>query len=120
MYADLHLHTNFSDGTYTPEELVVHGKRVGLKVMSLTDHDTIDGCARMAAACAGLNIEFVPGCEFTVELDGFELHLLGYFLDIKNTRLLSELVKYQEVRRKRIHEMVAKLMDWASRSPVKT
>jgi predicted metal-dependent phosphoesterase TrpH len=59
MYADLHLHTNFSDGTYTPEELAGHGKRVGLKVMSLTDHDTIDGCARMAAACAELEIEFV-------------------------------------------------------------
>ena len=76
MYADLHLHTNFSDGTYTPEELAGHGKRVGLTVMSLTDHDTIDGCARMAVACEELDIEFVSGCEFTVELDGFELHLL--------------------------------------------
>ncbi len=109
MYADLHLHTNFSDGTYTPEELAGHGKRVGLKVMSLTDHDTIDGCSRMTAACAELDIEFVSGCEFTVELDGYELHLLGYFLDLENTRLLSELAKYQEVRRNRIHEMVAKL-----------
>ena len=109
MYADLHLHTNFSDGTYTPEELAGHGKRVGLTVMSLTDHDTIDGCARMAVACGEHDIEFVSGCEFTVELDGFELHLLGYFLDLENSRLLSELAKYQKVRRNRIHEMVAKL-----------
>ena len=67
MYADLHLHTFFSDGTYTPEELAEHGHRCGLKVMSLTDHDTIDGCERMAAACAENNIEFITGCEFTVE-----------------------------------------------------
>ena len=51
MYADLHLHTNYSDGTYTPEELAEHGHRCGLKVMSLTDHDTVDGCERMWAAC---------------------------------------------------------------------
>lgn len=109
MYADLHLHTNFSDGTYTPEELASHGNRVGLGAMALTDHDTIDGCARMAVACAEREIEFVPGCEFTVEHDGTELHLLGYLLDTEHVRLCSELAKYQEVRRNRIHEMVAKL-----------
>ena len=109
MFADLHMHTCFSDGTYTPEELAGHGERVGLKVMALTDHDTIDGCARMSAACADRGIEFVSGCEFTVEINGFEVHLLGYFLDLENTRLLSELAKYQGVRRNRIHEMVAKL-----------
>ncbi len=109
MFADLHMHTCFSDGTYTPEELAGHGERVGLKVMALTDHDTVDGCARMAAACEERGIEFVSGCEFTVELEGLELHLLGYFLNLENQRLLSELAKYQEVRRNRIHEMVAKL-----------
>ncbi len=66
MYADLHMHTHFSDGTFSPEELAGHGKRVGLKMMSLTDHDTIDGCERMAAACAENSIEFITGCEFTV------------------------------------------------------
>ena len=109
MYADLHLLTNFSDGTYTPEELAGHGQRVGLAAMSLTDHDTVDGCARMAAACAEREIEFVPGCEFTVEQAGVELHLLGYLMDTEHARLCSELAKYQEVRRNRIHEMVSKL-----------
>ena len=109
MYADLHLHTNYSDGTYTPEELAEHGHRCGLKVMSLTDHDTVDGCERMGAACEERRIEFITGCEFTVELDGFELHLLGYFLDLDCSRLREELTKYQAVRQNRIHEMVAKL-----------
>ena len=92
MYADLHLHTNYSDGTYTPEELALQGHQRGLKVMALTDHDTVDGCERMVAACEERRIEFITGCEFTVELDSFELHLLGYFLDLKCSRLREELV----------------------------
>ena len=44
-FADLHLHTLFSDGTFTPEELAAHGARCGLAAMALTDHDTVEGCA---------------------------------------------------------------------------
>ena len=50
MFADLHLHTNFSDGTYTPEELAGHAIRLRFKAVALTDHDTMEGCPRMAAA----------------------------------------------------------------------
>lgn len=109
MFADLHLHTNFSDGTYTPEELAAHGKRVGLSAMALTDHDTVEGCERMAAACYSLGIEFVPGTELTAEVDNIEVHLLGYFLDTKNQRLLEESAKFQTVRQNRIREMAARL-----------
>ena len=109
MYADLHLHTRYSDGTYTPEELAERGRERGIKVMALTDHDTIDGCKQMAIACDDRNIEFISGCEFTVELEGFELHLLGYFLDLECAGLIEQLEKYQAVRQNRIHEMVFKL-----------
>lgn len=109
MFADLHLHTNFSDGTYTPEELAEHGKRNNLAAMALTDHDTVEGCERMAAACANLEIDFVPGTELTAEVDGIEVHLLGYFIDIKNPNLLEQTAKFQSVRQNRIHEMVARL-----------
>ena len=109
MFADLHLHTNFSDGTYTPEELAAHGKRNNLAAMALTDHDTVEGCERMAAACANLAIHFVPGTELTAEVDGIEVHLLGYFIDIKNPNLLEQTAKFQSVRQNRIHEMVARL-----------
>jgi 3',5'-nucleoside bisphosphate phosphatase len=109
MFADLHLHTNFSDGTYTPEELAAHGQRVGLAAMALTDHDTVEGCERMAVACAELEIEFIPGTELTAEVDGTELHLLGYFIDTKNPKLLAETGKFQTVRQDRIREMVARL-----------
>jgi predicted metal-dependent phosphoesterase TrpH len=109
MYADLHLHTNFSDGTYTPEELTAHGKGHGLAAMALTDHDTVEGCARMAIACEAEGIEFIPGTELTAELDGHELHLIGYFIETTHARLLVELAKFQTVRQNRIREMVARL-----------
>jgi 3',5'-nucleoside bisphosphate phosphatase len=109
MFADLHLHTNFSDGTYTPEELVGHAHRHGLTAIALTDHDTVEGCARTAQGCQEAGIEFIPASELTAEVEGQELHLLGYFLDTQNQTLLSELAKFQEVRQSRIREMVARL-----------
>jgi hypothetical protein len=109
MYADLHLHTNFSDGTYTPEELAGHAGRCGFKAVALTDHDTMEGCERMAAACLAGGVEFVPAAELTTEHSGHELHLLGYFLDAQNAELTGELARFQEVRRQRIYEMAGRL-----------
>jgi predicted metal-dependent phosphoesterase TrpH len=109
MLADLHLHTCFSDGTYTPEELAAQAQRHGLKAIALTDHDTMEGCPRLAVACAALGIEFVPACEFTAELDDIEIHLIGYFLDSQNERLAVELVRFQDVRQQRIRQMVERL-----------
>jgi len=108
-FADLHLHTQFSDGTFTPEELAGHGARLGFAALALTDHDTVEGCARMAAACAAAGIEFIPGAELTAEHDDTELHVLGYFLDTQNQKLLAEIAKFQAVRQNRIREMVARI-----------
>jgi 3',5'-nucleoside bisphosphate phosphatase len=108
-FADLHLHTLFSDGTFTPEELAQRGAQVGLAAMALTDHDTVEGCARMAQSCQSLGVEFIPGAELTAEFDGHEVHLLGYFLDVHQPKLLAEIKKFQAVRKERIHEMVSKL-----------
>lgn len=109
MFADLHLHTSFSDGTYSPEELAGHGKRVGLAAMALTDHDTVEGCDRMGLACRELGIEFIPATELTAEMDGVEVHLLGYFVDTGHAGLLAELAQFQKVRQQRIYEMVDRL-----------
>lgn len=111
MFADLHLHTNFSDGTYSPEELVSNAKRCGLAAIALTDHDTVEGCAAAAAACEAVGIEFIAGTELTAEQNGIEIHILGYCLDIHNPKLLTEIERFQSVRQNRIREMVARLND---------
>jgi predicted metal-dependent phosphoesterase TrpH len=109
MFADLHLHTSFSDGTYSPEELTSHGQRYGFSALALTDHDTLEGCARMAEACRAAGMEFISGTELTAEQEGNELHILGYLMDTSNPELLAEIGRFQEVRRNRIREMVARL-----------
>lgn len=108
-FADLHLHTNFSDGTFTPEELVLHAQMSGLSCIAVTDHDSVEASARAAVACAAVNIEFIPGAELTACHDDIEVHVLGYFLDTKNQKLLTEIAGFQAVRQNRIHEMVARI-----------
>ncbi|MGA2245562.1 MAG: PHP domain-containing protein [Verrucomicrobiota bacterium] len=108
-FADLHLHTQFSDGTFTPEELVLQAQKNGLACIALTDHDTVEGCARAGAASARVNMEFISGTELTAEHDDTEVHVLGYFLDIYNQHLLGRIGQFQTGRQQRIHEMVAAL-----------
>ena len=109
MFADLHLHTTFSDGTCSPEEVVREASRHRLATVALTDHDTVEGCPRMAVACQAAGIEFIPGTELTAEAGGRELHILGYYLDTRDPGLLAAVARFQEVRTSRIREMVARL-----------
>jgi predicted metal-dependent phosphoesterase TrpH len=108
-FVDLHLHSRFSDGTYAPEELAAQARRCGLSAIALTDHDSVEGCAATAQACAAAGIEFIAGTELTAEQDGNELHLLGYFVDTHNDRLLTQTARFQVVRQNRIREMVSRL-----------
>jgi predicted metal-dependent phosphoesterase TrpH len=106
-FADLHLHTFFSDGTFTPEELVERASKLGFSAIALTDHDTVEGCDRAAAACAAAKLEFIPGTELTAEHEDTEVHILAYFIDTQNQTLLTRIAGFQSVRQNRIHEMVA-------------
>jgi len=107
--ADLHLHSQFSDGTFTPEEIAAHASRHELRAIALTDHDTVEGCERAAAACGASGIEFITGTELTAEHNGHELHVLAYLVDGRNPRLVGEIAKFQRVRQERIREMVARI-----------
>jgi len=108
-FADLHLHTLFSDGTFTPEELVLNAQNAGLACIALTDHDTVEGCERASVAATAVKMEFIPGTELTAEYEDTEVHILGYFLDTQNPVLLAEIAKFQAVRQNRIREMCAAL-----------
>ena len=108
-FADLHLHSHFSDGTYMPAELAAHAQRCRLAAIALTDHDSVEGCPETARACAAAGIELIAGTELTAEQDESELHLLGYCIDIQNPTLLTRIAKCQAVRQDRIREMVARL-----------
>jgi len=108
-YADLHLHSHFSDGTFTPAEIVARARQQGLGALALTDHDTVEGCADTAAECARAGIDFVVGTELTAEHQGNELHILAYFVDPENEPLRREMTKFQAVRQERIREMVTRI-----------
>jgi 3',5'-nucleoside bisphosphate phosphatase len=109
MFADLHLHTSFSDGTWSPEELAATAGRQGFEAIALTDHDTVEGCARLERAAGALSIEFISGTELTAEMDHHEIHILGYLLDTTNAVMLAEMARFQEVRQNRIREIVSRL-----------
>lgn len=109
MAADLHLHTHFSDGTFSPEELADAAHKQGLKIIALTDHDTMEGCPRAQVACENHGIEFIPATELTADCDGDEVHILGYWLDASYAPLHDALNRFQKVRQERIHQMVARL-----------
>ena len=102
MFADLHLHTQFSDGTYSPEELAVQARRHELAAIALTDHDTVEGCERARQACEAAGMEFIAGTELTAEQEGNELHILGYMFDTHDPKLLEEITRFQSVRQNRI------------------
>ena len=107
--ADLHLHTFFSDGTFSPEELARRAREKGLNIVALTDHDTVEGCSRMAYACGVEGLDFIPGAELTAECAGYEVHILGYWLDTSDPTLLAALTRFQQARQERIVEMVRRL-----------
>jgi predicted metal-dependent phosphoesterase TrpH len=107
MFADLHLHTRHSDGTYSPEDLAAAAAEHGLAVVALTDHDTMEGCDATAEAAGRLGIGFIAGAELTAEVAGRELHILGYFM--AQGDLARAMERAQRIRQERIHEMVANL-----------
>jgi len=108
-YADLHLHTAFSDSTYSPQELVQQAQRVGLSAIAVVDHDTIEAVAPTLEIAKNYDIEVIPGIELTAEQDDLEIHVLGYLLDYTDPELIKKLSSLRENRVQRIYKMIEKL-----------
>ena len=79
--ADLHLHSVFSDGAYTPEEICAIAKSRGLSLLSITDHDTLNGEAEKRAAAEKYSLTYLSGWEISAYADGVKMHVLGYGCD---------------------------------------
>jgi 3',5'-nucleoside bisphosphate phosphatase len=106
---DLHVHSNFSDGTMTPEELVKLAKQTGLNAIALTDHDTTGGIERFTAACIAEGIRGVPGVEISADIEKGALHMLGYFIQPEDKKLIEFLRHVREGRDIRNQEIMRKL-----------
>jgi hypothetical protein len=107
--ADLHTHTYYSDGKYSPAELLTKAKGSGLHYLSITDHDNVDGVEEAIETAREIGIELIPGVELSSEHKDREVHVLGYFIDYKNQDLLEYLKKFRQLRLKRAEKIVEKL-----------
>ena len=107
---DFHLHTTHSDGRRTPAQLAAMLHQNGVRYMALTDHDTVSGMEEMRAALAAyLGITLIPGVELSVDIEGVEVHMLGYWMDERDPAFLAELARFRDGRIGRGQEMVRKL-----------
>ena len=108
-YADLHVHTDFSDGTFTPEEVVRTAKDKGLSAIAICDHDCVDGIKPARESAKNSSLEIIPAIELTVIKNGREIHMLGYFISWQEEWLSRILKRVQEERVARIDKMIEKL-----------
>ncbi|MBI5475281.1 MAG: PHP domain-containing protein [Ignavibacteriales bacterium] len=107
--ADLHLHTRYSDGSYTPEEIINKAVDSGLKIISITDHDSVAAIEESIELGKQKGIEVIPGIELSATFDGTEVHILGYFFDYGNEALIESLEGFRRERMNRAKRIVGKL-----------
>lgn len=110
-YADLHVHTFYSDSTFSPEEVAERAHKCALSGIAICDHDCVDGVEPCAIAAKPYGIEVIPGIELTVEKADAEIHILGYFMDCSREWFRKKLKGMQRARIERIHLMAGKLRD---------
>ncbi|MBM3633720.1 MAG: PHP domain-containing protein [Actinobacteria bacterium] len=111
MAHDLHVHTNRSDGSHDPVDLVEYAAQRGVEVLAITDHDTLAGVAEAQSAGGAIGVEIIPGIELSIKVPHGSMHLLGYFPDAAPEPLAGLVAGFGEKRVERAREMVARLND---------
>jgi predicted metal-dependent phosphoesterase TrpH len=107
--ADLHLHTTYSDGVLSPSDIVAKSHDARLAVISITDHDNVGAIDEAIEWGKDVDIEVITGLELSVALNDKDIHLLAYFFDHTNQRLLDYLSFFRRERLKRAERIVQKL-----------
>ena len=108
-FVDLHVHSNASDGTFSPSQVVELAKNAGLDAFALTDHDTTAGVPEALEKGRDLNIEVIPGIEVSSSFDGTEIHILGLFVNSDDPVLAAMLEKMRISRDRRNEKMLENL-----------
>lgn len=108
-FVDLHVHTSFSDGTFIPAEAVAYALEHGLSAIAVTDHDCIDGIAPAIAAAENTALRIVPGIELSAEIDNFEIHIIGLFIEWTLPWFKQRLEEIRKARFVRMQQMIEKL-----------
>jgi len=109
MSIDLHTHSNYSDGTLTPTELVTLAREKKISALALTDHDTMAGVEEAVSAGEMMGVEIIPGIEISVLHDKVEYHILGYWADSRNSPFAEALAILQGARAERNSRILQKL-----------
>jgi len=106
---DLHIHTIYSDGFYSPREIISKAKETGLEIISITDNDNLSGIKEAMQFGYELGVEVIPGVEISSDIRDREIHILGYFIETDNAELERYLLFFREERVKRAIRIINKL-----------
>jgi len=109
LLADLHIHTYYSDGTFSPQEVVEEAVKNKLCCISITDHDIVQGVSLTQEAAVGRDLEVIPGIELSSEFEGKDIHILGYFIDINKGPLVEKVESFLDERVRRMKQMITNL-----------
>jgi hypothetical protein len=110
MPIDLHIHTNYSDSTLSPLQVIDYANASGLKAVGVTDHDTVDGLEEAMEAAEGKGVKIISGVELSAEVEEGEVHILGYFGNWFDKKFKERLDSFREERAKRARRIVEKLI----------
>ena len=108
-YIDLHVHTNYSDGTFSPQEVARYAMEIELAAIAVTDHDCVDAINPAMDEVKGRDLEIIPGVELAAEIEDFEIHIIGLLVDWKDPWLKEQLKEIRSARTERMQKMIEKL-----------
>ncbi len=112
MNIDLHIHTSYSDGAFSPSEIVALAGNADVRVIAIADHDSVAGVEEASAAGAGAGIEVLSAVELSVQFGEWtDVHLLGYGIDCSDTEFLRNLNRFRERREGRNDEILGRVND---------
>jgi predicted metal-dependent phosphoesterase TrpH len=108
-WADLHLHSNCSDGLLSPRQLIEKAHELGLSAVAIVDHDALSGIEEAKEYGNKYDIEVIPGVELSSQMRGRDIHILGYYFDIGNKKLIGYLQMFRNERHRRAAQIVQRL-----------